>query len=222
MKSILLSAILLAISGTAMSSVADGQYIIKVLTPGVGVKPPEPTGISCKEIKANHPDAKSGAYTIQQAGRKIKTYCNMTLDGGGWTLVQLRAGNSERYSNTDDLSTQGFVSGKGIGVANDVWSSLVASSSQLMMYYNDSGYAYLKISRAKAANCKPLSTVTLNVNLLWHNEGSGCDKTGMDYSVMGHDSNIYLRSSAYTYSPVYDRVVDAYTYIISNGKVFVR
>lgn len=222
MKKIILSAILMAMSGSAVSAIANDQFIIKVLAPGVGVKPPEPTGTSCKEIKANYPSATSGAYTINQAGRKIKTYCNMTINGGGWTLVQLRANNLKSFSVSDDISSGKFISGVGIGVSDDVWASIAATSTQLMMYYNETSYAYMSLSVAFNANCKKLSRGTIRHHLLWHDERSGCDMTNTDYSFMGHQYNPDLKSAAYTYNEKYQRVVNVAPHIASNGKLFVR
>jgi hypothetical protein len=222
MKKFVLSVILMALSSSAMCDVANGQFVIKVLTPGVGVNPPEPTGVSCKDIKENHPDSKSGAYTINQAGRKIKTYCNMTLDGGGWTLVQLRANNLNRFTMLDDISSGQFVNGVGVGVGDDVWTSLAAKSTQLMMYYNDNGYAYMSLSVALNANCKRLSPNTLRHHLLWHDERRDCDMVNTDYSFMGHPSNGALKSSTYTYNGKYQKVLNVASYLGSNGKVFVR
>ncbi len=58
----------------------------------------------CKTHKAGSSTAKDGVYTLYSGGTKTyKAYCDMTSDGGGWTLVA-------RFSNAD--GTQWIDTGK--------------------------------------------------------------------------------------------------------------
>ena len=60
---------------------------------------PLPSHSSCAQILAANSAASSGLYDINPAGSTFKVYCDMTRNGGGWTLVARVRGTSTGHVN---------------------------------------------------------------------------------------------------------------------------
>ncbi|WP_146163543.1 fibrinogen-like YCDxxxxGGGW domain-containing protein [Aeromonas veronii] len=225
MKKIIVGLVLSAlyISGAK----AEPQYIIKVKVDGIiEAQSGQVSGSTCLEIKKKAPNSKSGKYQLTINGKNIGTYCDMELEGGGWTMVQARTGSATKYIDSVDIGglymNINANSGESIGLPDAEWQALVARSAHLMSYYNSSAYAYLKFSEIQKSKCKKLSP-TLKTNLLWHDEDVGCAFTGSDYAFMGAEKAPYL-ASTYHYSQgvKYDVEKNTYANIVANGMFFVR
>ncbi len=75
-----------------------------------GVCPACPLAASCKALLARRPDAPSAVYQLDIDGPQgsleaFSAYCDMTQEGGGWTLVLKADGNQNTFAYSSALWT---------------------------------------------------------------------------------------------------------------------
>ena len=138
-----------------------------------------------------------GYYTIDADGtvgrlEPFEVYCDMTRQGGGWTLYAyhtdgIKVFEVERVTITEPGVMQG-----------DQWRAVRDNMTTGMMFVDENGKeTFISAVRLNEANCQTIQSPASLIPVLgssshiWHHEDNGCGVTGQDYSMIMLEDSTY-------------------------------
>ncbi|MCO7188924.1 MULTISPECIES: fibrinogen-like YCDxxxxGGGW domain-containing protein [unclassified Pseudoalteromonas] len=173
------------------------------------VTPPEEptptTGTTCATIKQQNPDATTGLYQIDPDGNEgtpaFYAHCEMTLNGGGWTLVAHHQDGLDTIFETTPV-TQASTG----ALPAQQWQAVQQGMTTGMMFVDE--YARVaQISKSKLTNGNCVAVqhtadltqpqVPYDIGVLWQQEGTGCSLSGLDYSFISLSTKSTSRGDGY-------------------------
>lgn len=168
-----------------------GGFVPKEEYPVIPEEPTTPiNGVTCATINQQNPQISSGIYQIDPDGDNgidpFYAQCEMTRNGGGWTLVAHHTDGLDEIVHTSPVSIDS------VGVlANEQWQAIRDNMTTGMMFVDENNKVSL-LSKSNLFNASCVSVkqnndltqplVPYDIAVLWHSEGTGCSMSGLDYS----------------------------------------
>lgn len=176
---------------------------------------------SCLGILNAGENTGDGFYSIDADGdgplESFDVYCNMSIEGGGWTLFANHKDGMTTVTTVDrvTLTENGTMQ-------NARWQTLRDNINTGMLFIDENNLvSMISNAKIKNGNCRTigetnnLTELTIYPHSLWHNENSGCSATGGDYTlaILAGDDYAYYAIAGASIFQGSDQKFDIWPYI---------
>ncbi len=163
---------------------------------------------SCQEILGNDQSRGDDYYAIDADGpsgrlESFEVYCDMTRQGGGWTLYAYHTDGIKVFEVPSVTKSEPGV------MQSDQWRAVRDNMTTGMMFVDEFGkVTTLSAAKLNRGNCQNVQNPESLIppsgtsNQIWHDEDSGCNGVGQDYSVIsikGPPYKYYKKAGAALY-----------------------
>ena len=146
---------------------------------------------------------KNGVYEILVLGQhRLRVFCNMEEDGGGWTVFQRRFDGSVPFNRTWDEYKEGFEDVSGEHWLGNKWLNLLTKSDKYDYYVVATDHQGTKATKKMFG--VTVENEALKYRLQFEREGPGptygmSHMNGMKFSTIDQDNDLYTTPCSKTH-----------------------